>query len=95
MTREAKILWVAFAILSVAFVAVALTSCGGSVPPAKRIQAVSCLDLANAALGEAQSCEQARAALARAVGDAPQCAAIFGLHLALEEDGGPPIRCDD
>lgn len=68
--------------------------CGSQLPPARRAQAVSCLDLANAALTEAQSCEQARAALARAIGDAPQCAAIFGLHVNMESDAGV-VRCDD
>ena len=81
---------------AVMFVAIILLTggCGSALPAAKRAQAVSCLDLANAALTEAQSCEQARAALAKAVGEAPQCAAIFGLHINMEDDAGV-VRCDD
>ena len=73
-----------------------LTSCGGAIPPAKRAQAVSCLDIANAALQEAHSCDQARTLLAQALTGAPQCMAIFGLHVNLEAvDGGDVVRCDD
>lgn len=96
MSRGDKLLWTGFAIVCAGVIALILTSCGGALPPAKRAQAVSCLDIANAALQEAHSCEEARAALAKALQNAPQCMAIFGLHVNMENvDGGEVVRCDD
>jgi hypothetical protein len=94
VNRSAKLLWGAFAGTCVLVFFVWLSACGGAIPEPKRAQAKSCIELANEALGEAYSCEQARAAVARVVENAPSCAALFGLHLNLDGDAGV-VRCDD
>lgn len=94
MTREAKVLWVAFAILCAAFILLVLASCGGSLPPAKRAEALSCLDLANAALDKVTTCEEASEALAKAIKDAPACLRLFGAQIRLENDAGVMIPCE-
>lgn len=94
MSRADKALWTAFFVVWIGIIVLCLTSCGNGLSQAQRVQAVSCLDIANAALQEARSCEQARASLAKALDNTPQCAAIFGLHLNLVADGGT-LPCDD
>lgn len=94
MTREAKVLWAAFAILMAAFIALVLSSCGSSLPPAKRAEVLSCLDLANAALENATTCEEARVALAKAIEKAPACVQLFGAQINLESDAGLMLPCD-
>lgn len=94
MSRADKLLWGSFAGIVVMALAFWLASCGGAIPEPQRAQAKSCLELANEALETAQSCDEARAAIAKAVEKAPTCAALFGLHLSLGGDAGA-IRCDD
>jgi len=94
VTRGAWLLWTSFLGVCAILAAFWLSSCGGQLPAPKRAQAVSCLDLANAALAEAHSCDEARAALAKALENTPACAALFGLHLSMEDDAGV-VRCDD
>jgi len=92
--RGAWLLWASFSGVVAIVVAFWIAGCGGQLPAPKRAQAVSCLDLANAALAEAHSCDEARAALSKAIENAPACAALFGLHLSMEDDAGV-VRCDD
>lgn len=95
MSRNDKLLWVGFGVVCAGVIALCLTSCS-AVPPAKRAQAVSCLDIANAALQDVHTCDEARAAIAKALENAPQCLSIFGLHVNMENvDGGEVVRCDD
>ncbi len=94
MTREAKILWVAFAVLCGAFVLLVLSSCGNSVPEPKRVEVLSCLEIANAALEKATSCEEARAVVDRIVKQAPMCLRLFGAQVNMASDAGTMVPCE-
>ena len=69
--------------------------CGNAVPPPRRAEVLSCLDLANAALENVETCEQARVALAKAIKDAPQCLQLFGAQIRVENDAGAAVPCED
>lgn len=94
MNPAAKLLWASFGVLMAAGLLFWLTSCGGALPPAKRAEVVSCLDLANAALEQATTCEEARVALAKALRNAPMCVQLFGAQINMSGDGGAPVPCE-
>lgn len=95
MNRGGKLLWGSFATIVLLALAFWLSSCGKAIPEPQRAQAASCIELASEALATVEDCAAAREAVARVVEKAPQCAPLLGLHLNLDGDGGPAIRCDD
>ena len=95
MNPAAKLLWGSFLGVVIVIIVCWIVGCGGSVPAPKRVQALSCLDLANAALENAQTCEEARAALAKAIKDAPACMQLFGVQIRVENDAGAMASCEE
>lgn len=94
MTLEAKVLWLAFAILGGAFLALAITSCAEQQKKeaaALTAEALTCRGKLSAVIQAAPSCGVAAAGVRQLIKEDPSCVDVFlghGLEMTCG-DGGP------